>query len=106
MADLQFINEIGIIGTALIRRDGTLEESLLPENIDKETFSIMCATIYGGATTVYTEMNYKEPLDIVIYGKELNLVIFPNSSRDFWVLLIPTSMDPSKAREEFIARKK
>ncbi len=106
MADLKVISDIGLAGAALIRRDGTLEESLLPENIDKETFSIMCATIYGGATTVYTEMNYKEPLNIVVYGKELNLVLFPNSSRDFWVLLSPTNLDPTKAREEFIARKK
>ncbi len=106
MADLQFINEIGVIGAALVRRDGTLEEANLPENIDKETFSIMCATIYGGATTVYSELNYKEPLNIIVYGKELNLVLFPNSSRDFWVIMIPTSIDPVKAREEFVARKK
>lgn len=106
MADIQVISDIGLIGAALIRRDGTLQESLLPENIDKETFSIMCATIYGGATTVYSEMNYKEPPNIIIYGKEINLVLFPNSSRDFWVLLTPTGIDPAKAREEFIARKK
>ncbi|MEM3965022.1 MAG: roadblock/LC7 domain-containing protein, partial [Thermoplasmata archaeon] len=101
MSNLQFINEIGILGVALIKRDGILEDSLLPENVDKETFSIMCATIYGAATTVYSELNYKESLNIVLYGKELNLVIFPNSSRDFWAIMIPANMDPIKAREEF-----
>jgi predicted regulator of Ras-like GTPase activity (Roadblock/LC7/MglB family) len=95
---------MGIIAAALIRRDGTLEDSYFLENIDKDTFSIMCATIQASTLKIYNEIFYKEPFRIVIYGKDANLLIFPYVSKDFWALLVPITMPPERTINDFLGK--
>ncbi len=102
----QVVQELGLIGAALIRKDGTVVRNLLPDGIDKETFSVMCATIYGAAVTVYGEMKYKEPTQIFMEGQEGHVVLLPFDSRHFWSLIIPATKDVKKVTEEFLEKTK
>ncbi|MGC8646150.1 MAG: hypothetical protein ACP5RZ_01215 [Thermoplasmata archaeon] len=105
MINMDVLKNLGIMGASLIKRDGTLEESLLPDYVDKETFSIMCATVYGGAATAYDELRFKDPHLITINGQEGNVVMFPNGPRDFWALIVPPDKDPLKIRDDFLNNK-
>jgi len=106
MINDQIIKDLGLIGASLIRRDGTLEEGILPDYVDKETFSIMCATVFGGATTAYDELHFKDPQILTIYGMEGNIIMFPNGPRDFWALIAPVGKDPNKVKDEFLEKQK
>ncbi len=41
----QIIKEMNLIGVALIKRNGVLMEGVLPDYVDKETFSRMKVTL-------------------------------------------------------------
>ncbi len=100
------VQDLGLIGAALIRKDGTVVKNILPDEIDKETFSVMCATIFGAAATVYGEMKYKEPKQIFMEGMEGYVLLFPFDSRHFWSLIIPANKDVKKVTDEFIEKTK
>ncbi|MDP8011641.1 MAG: roadblock/LC7 domain-containing protein [Thermoplasmata archaeon] len=106
MINDQVIKDLGLIGATLIRRDGTLIEGILPDYVDKETFSIMCATVFGGASTAYDELHFKDPELLTIYGDEGNVIMFPNGPRDFYAIISPSGMDPKKIKDEFIEKQK
>lgn len=100
------VQEQGLIGAALIRKDGTLVKDVLPNSVDKEIFSLMCATIYGAAITIYGEMKDKEPKQIYMEGQGAYVVLLPYNSRHFWSLIIPINRDVKKLTEEFIEKTK
>jgi len=102
----QIIKDLGLIGASLIRRDGTIEEGILPDYVDKETFSIMCATVFGGASTAYDELHFKDPHLLTIFGLEGNIIMFPNGPRNFWALISPVEKDPLKIKDEFLEKQK
>ncbi|MGC8663470.1 MAG: hypothetical protein ACP5SF_03080 [Thermoplasmata archaeon] len=106
MINDQIIKELGLVAATLIRRDGTLIEGVLPEYVDKETFSIMCATVFGGASTAYDELHFKDPELLTIFSSEGNLIMFPNGPRDFYALISPAGSDPVKIKNEFVEKQK
>jgi len=67
---------VGANGAVLVKRDGSLLMKELPENIHAETFSIMCATIYGAAITANSNLksNLKK---IEVEGEAGSLLILP-----------------------------
>ncbi len=100
------VNDMGIIAAALIRRDGTLEDIVLPVNMDKDTFAILCATIHASALKIYNEIGYQAPSKIALFGKDANLFIFPNESKNFWAILVPVTMDPDQVINDFLTKVK
>jgi predicted regulator of Ras-like GTPase activity (Roadblock/LC7/MglB family) len=81
--------EMNLVGIAIVRRDGTIGDSLLSEQLNKDTFSIMCATIYGAAITANNELKYKNLKKIVIDTESGSLVIVPFKDRHFIISIVP-----------------
>lgn len=106
MINEQIVKDLGLIGASLIRRDGTLEEGIFPDYVDRETFSIMCATVFGGAVTAYDELHFKDPHTLIIHGEDGIIIMFPNGPRNFWALISPVDKDPEKVKNEFLEKQK
>lgn len=106
MINDQLLKDLGLLGATLIRRDGTLEEGILPDYVDKETFCIMCATVFGGASTAYDELHFKDPQILTIYGNEGNIIMFPKGPRDFYAIIASPEKDPVKVKDEFLEKQK
>jgi len=81
--------ELSLTGIAIIRRDGTMEDSVLSEQLNKDTFSIMCATIYGAAITADNELKYKDLKRIVIDTESGSLLLLPYKDRHFLISITP-----------------
>ncbi|MEM0160721.1 MAG: roadblock/LC7 domain-containing protein [Thermoplasmata archaeon] len=81
--------ELHLTGVAIIRRDGTMEDSVLSEQLNKDTFSIMCATIYGAAITANNELKYKNLKKIIIDTESGFLMLLPYKDRHFLISIMP-----------------
>ncbi|MGC8701036.1 MAG: roadblock/LC7 domain-containing protein [Thermoplasmata archaeon] len=81
MLDINTLKEIGIEGYALVRKDGLLFDSILPDYIDKETFSIMAATTFMGAVSAYNELHLKGPETFVLKGLERYIVLLQKDTK-------------------------
>ena len=66
---------IGAIATAVVSRDGLVLYAAVPTGVCAETFAIMCATIFGAASTASTELNRAPPEAIVIEGSDSKTII-------------------------------
>ena len=91
--DLKVLKEaVNANGAVLVKRDGTLIMKDLPENIHAETFSIMCATIYGAAITANS--NLKSNLNkIEIEGEAGSLLILPVNDKKLLALYSNSKID-------------
>ncbi len=81
--------ELSLTGIAIVRRDGTMEDSILSDQLNKDTFSIMCATIYGAAITANNELKYKNLKRIVIDTESGSLLLLPYKDRHFLISIAP-----------------
>jgi len=106
MLEKNELKELGIEGYASIRKDGLLVESILPEYIDKETFSIMCATIYMGSISAYNELHLKGPDTVILNGFERNMVILPKDQKEIWVIILPVETNVNNAIKNFLEKMK
>ncbi|MGM0404951.1 MAG: roadblock/LC7 domain-containing protein [Thermoplasmatota archaeon] len=91
---LDELAELGVYGSAVVNKDGTPIASDLPEKVNTNTFSIMCATAMGAGRTANAEIG-KKPLDkisidsseystvIVNAGRKMVLSVIVNSSLNF-----------------------
>lgn len=56
----------GVYGKAIVRIDGSIENMSISENIDREEFAIMIATIFGGPKTLMEELKIGDVPKITI----------------------------------------
>jgi len=66
MVDLQktlkdLRSEFGSVASAVVSRDGILIAADIPEDALPETFTIMCATMMGAASTAHSELKIGQP---------------------------------------------
>ncbi|MDO9538134.1 MAG: roadblock/LC7 domain-containing protein, partial [Thermoplasmata archaeon] len=54
----------GVLGCGIVTKDGRPVEMRLPPNMNHETVAIMCATVFGGSTTLHTEAGKSNPTSI------------------------------------------
>ena len=86
---LRQMRDAGVIGSAVVSRDGTVQAADLPPAVSRETFSIMCATIHGAGITVSNELRRGTPKRIVIESPEGHVVITEAGRRSLLVLVLP-----------------
>ncbi|MBA3046300.1 MAG: roadblock/LC7 domain-containing protein [Candidatus Thermoplasmatota archaeon] len=60
----QLMNVDGVLGCGVVTRDGRPVEMRLPDRMNQETVAIMCATVFGGSTTLHTEAGKSTPTSI------------------------------------------
>src|SRR5213594_5214607 len=88
----------GSQAAAVVSRDGLVIAGDMPDNISRETFAIMCATILGAGMTAATELRVSAPTHIVLATKETRIHIFEAGPRALVVLVAPPQHDESEIR--------
>jgi len=88
----------GSTASAVVSRDGLVIAGDMPDNISRETFAIMGATILGAGMTAATELRVSPPTHIVLSTKETRIHIFEAGPRALVVLVAPPKHDESEIR--------
>ena len=85
----RIVQEVGAYGGALVRKDGSLVHAELPSSINRGTFSIMSATIYGAAYTAQSEIFSSKIKKVVVEMDSGHwMIIYPTDDQNLLVLLV------------------
>lgn len=89
-------SEFGVVASAVLSRDGLLIASDIPEGITAETFTIMCATMMGAASTAHSELKVGQPQVMKVQSKEHEMFIVGAGRRALMVTVAKKGVDPEK----------
>jgi len=90
------------VSSAIISRDGLVIAADLPEGVSFDTFSIMCATLLGAASTANSELRVGTPQTIVVESEDSKLVVVGAGRKALVVAVLPSSGDESVAKRELL----
>ncbi|MGM0510459.1 MAG: roadblock/LC7 domain-containing protein [Thermoplasmatota archaeon] len=93
---LEKLKQEGILGSAVISRDGIVLNSDLPPSTHEETFAIMCATIVGAANTANKELDRSSPEKVIIDAKEGRILIVSAGRNKILSVLLDSTHDIKK----------
>ncbi len=85
--------DCGSIASAVVSRDGLVVAADLPQDVSKETFSIMCAAIMGAGMTATTEMGKKSPTRISLESEDIHVIIYAAGRRSMLVVVLAPGTD-------------
>ena len=93
--DKSILNEIlkelnnaeGIIGSAIVTRDGLVIASQLPENVDSATFAAMSAAMTGAAETAISELKKGLVDRVIVESKQAKIITIGAGSEAILVTL-------------------
>ncbi len=77
--------KFSLTAAGFISRDGMPKYVEVPEGTYPETFSIMCATVLGAASTAATELGQESPDSLVAETGKLKLYIVPGGMKGLLV---------------------
>jgi predicted regulator of Ras-like GTPase activity (Roadblock/LC7/MglB family) len=83
----QLKNAKGVLGCGIVTRDGRPVEMRLPEKMNQETVAIMCATVFGGSTTLHTEAGRSTPISIKTKADGYSTEIFQCGRRSLAIVM-------------------
>lgn len=98
-AALDLVRGDGVVGAAVVSRDGTVLAAEMPTSVSKETFSIMCATIHGAGMTVSSQLQRSTPRRILLENAEGRTAIYEAGRRALLVLILDASATPDGLAE-------
>ncbi len=84
---LDYLKEEGVLGTAIISKNGDILTSDLKSNVSDETFALMMATILGAAQTVNTDLGMGPSNIIVIYSQRGKIIIATIGKKEFVAII-------------------
>jgi len=90
----------GANAMAIVSRDGVIITADLPDNMSKETFSIMCATIMGAGMTAAHELGRTPPAKVVMDSKDLRLFIVESGRRAMIIASLPPDSNSNAVLHE------
>lgn len=90
---LKELKATGAAGVAIVSRDGTVMGADLAPEISRETFSIMCATIYGASMTVSAELRRPNPTRIVLESAHGRVLIAEAGRRALVVMVFSPAVN-------------
>jgi len=82
----------GIIGTAIVNRNGLIILTRLPRQIEERKFGAMAATMFGAMETATTTLNSKL-LNLTVEFDDLQLIILAGNNNIIIVALIELNID-------------
>jgi predicted regulator of Ras-like GTPase activity (Roadblock/LC7/MglB family) len=88
----------GSQAAAVVSRDGLVIAGDMPENVSRETFAIMCATILGAGMTAATELRISAPNHVVLTTRESRIHIFEAGPRALIVVVAPPNREEKEIR--------
>lgn len=97
---LEAVRNAGVLGAAVVSRDGTVLGADLPDSVQRETFSIMCATIHGAGMTVSSQLQRTNPKRIVLESPEGRIVILEAGRRALLALVLAQDTDVEQVAQD------
>lgn len=88
-------NDCNAVASAIISKDGAVVDSDVPEDISRETFAIMSATIMGAGITAATELKKNAPDRIVLDSTDIRTIIMNAGRKRILVVVVPPDTDPA-----------
>jgi len=82
----------GIIGTAIVNRNGLTVVSRLPRNIDSRKFGAMAATLFEAMETAATTLKDRV-LNVTVEFDDYQLVVYVLNSNIIFVSLLELNID-------------
>ena len=80
------------LATALVSRDGLVLYADVPAGVHTETFAIMCATVFGAAATIGSELTRESPEQIVVEGNRSTTIIVDSGRNGLLAVVVgPTA---------------
>ncbi len=92
----------GSIASAIISRDGLVIAADLPDGVSMDTFSIMCATLIGAASTANSELRVGTPQSVLVESEDARMLVVGAGRKALIVTVLPLRADPGLARKELI----
>ena len=83
----------GAVAGAVLSRDGRVIAAAVPDDVSRETFSIMCATIMGASVTAFTELGRLSPNKLVIVSPDAQLLVLPLDKKHLVALVLTAHAD-------------
>lgn len=82
-------SEFGSIASAIVSRDGILLVSDIPDGVVAETFTIMCATMMGAASTAHSELRIGQPKIMRVTSEKNEMLILSAGRKAIIVCVVP-----------------
>ena len=89
----------GVLGCGIVTKDGRPVEMRLPDKMNKETIAIMCATVFGGSTTLHTEAGKAIPTSIKTKTQGYKTAIYQCGRRSLAIVMLEDNPDDDKVKE-------
>ena len=89
----------GVLGCGIVTRDGRPVEMRLPDSMNQETVAIMCATVFGGSTTLHTEAGKPVPTCIETRARDYRTEIYQCGRRSLAIVMQDEASDTESIRE-------
>lgn len=86
-------SEFGSIASAIVSRDGILISSDIPEGVVPETFTIMCATMMGAASTAHSELRIGQPKIMRVTSEKHEAMLVSAGRKAIIICVVPTGAD-------------
>jgi hypothetical protein len=101
----QLKTEFGSLASAVISRDGLLIAADMPEGTTAETFTIMCATLMGAASTAHSELRIGQPRLIRIASEKHDMILAGAGRKSIVVSIVPlgSKIDDLQRKMEMIS---
>lgn len=85
-------SEFGSIASAIVSRDGILLASDIPEGVVAETFTIMCATMMGAASTAHSELRISQPKMMRVTSEKHEMLLISAGRKAIIVCVVPAGV--------------
>lgn len=94
MADLQkalkeLKSQFGTIASAIISRDGVLMAADIPQETLPDTFTIMCATMMGAASTAHSELRISQPKVLRVTSEKHEMILVGAGRKAIIICVVP-----------------
>ncbi len=92
----------GSIASAIISRDGLVIAADLPDGVSMDTFSIMCATLIGAASTANSELRVGTPQSVLVESEDAKMLVVGAGRKALIVTVLPNRADAAVAKNELL----
>ena len=92
----------GSIASAIISRDGLVIAADLPDGVSMDTFSIMCATLIGAASTANSELRVGTPQSVLVESEDAKMLVVGAGRKALIVTVLPNRADATVAKKELL----
>lgn len=92
--------EFGSMASAVVSRDGILIASDIPDGVIAETFTIMCATMMGAASTAHSELRIGQPKAMRVTSEKHEMILVSAGRKAIIICVVPVGakIDQLQAR--------